>query len=244
MKFYSDSIFIWNVRHCYLICPKWYSKLEEMSRLEELLDEISDKKFNKQKFVNLAIKDPQIRDFIVESMINHPQIMKYYHCFYILEEMSMVKPELLHAYWDTFQKLLNHSNSYHRNFGLILLANITKVDEKNKIIDFIDDYLELLDDEKMMTAEECIKNAMKIASIRPELTDKIISRLIDFENSTKYSDKQKAVMLSQLIERFEWLPENYRRNSLLINFAKKHVNSISPKTRKVAKSFLSKYSNE
>lgn len=212
-----------------------------MNEKEKTLSEISNADFNKEKYVKLAFLDPRIRELIVETMINHPQIMIYYHCFYILEEMSILEPKSLYNYWDDFEKLLNHSNSYHRNFGLILLANLTRVDKENKIVNLIENYLERLNDDKMMTAEACIKSAMKIASIRPDLAEKIISHLMSFENSTKYSEKQKAVMMSHIIEGIEGLPENYKKNSLLINFAKKQVNSISPKTRKLAKAYLMKY---
>ncbi|MBD3254947.1 MAG: hypothetical protein GF383_07625 [Candidatus Lokiarchaeota archaeon] len=212
-----------------------------MNDMEDMLNDISKKDFEKQKYVELAISNPQTRDFIVENMINNSHIMKYYHCFDILEEVGSLKPELLYKYWDEIYKLLFHSNSYHRNFGLILLAQLAKIDEENKFIDIIDDYLNLLNDDRIMTAEACIKNVIKIASIKPELSETVVDRLLDFENSIKYSEKQKAVIMSFLIEGFHLLYENFPKKDVLFKFVKKHIESISPKTRKVAKNFINKY---
>ena len=45
----------------------------------DILEEISKKDFDKLKYTKLIIKDEEIRDFIVDNMINNPKIMKYYH---------------------------------------------------------------------------------------------------------------------------------------------------------------------
>jgi len=58
--------------------------------------------------------------------------MVYYHSYYIIARASEISPELFYEYWDDFATLLNHENSYHRDFGLSLIANLTKIDKINK----------------------------------------------------------------------------------------------------------------
>ncbi len=206
-----------------------------------MLEEISKKDFDKNKYVEMVINNEEIRDFVIENMINHPQIMKYYHCFYIIEEASSSKPDLFYTYWDDLYKLLNHPNSYHRDFGLILLAKLAKVDNENKFIDIIDDYMELLKDEKFMTAEFCVKNCAIIASVKEQLLERIINRLLILETDNPFPEKQKAVMMSFIIEGLELIVNRYPNKEKLLEFVKRQISSISPKTKKIAKKFLISY---
>jgi hypothetical protein len=210
--------------------------------MEKLLEDISKKSFDKQKYVDMIISDEELRDFIVDNMIHHPEIMKYYHCFYIVENASSLKPKLFYKYWDAVYKLLFHSNSYHRDFALIILANIAKADKENRFNEIIDDYMGLLNDTKYSTASYCVKNCAIIASIKQELLEKIINRLLNLENDNPFPEKQKALMMSDIIEGLELVINIYPNRDLLLSFVKKHVSSISPKTKKAAKEFLLKYS--
>jgi len=92
-----------------------------------------------------------------------------------------------------------------------------------------------------MTAECCVNDVAKVTSIKPELSEKIISHLLNLEHSSRYSDKQKALMMGFIIEGLELVIEKFPDKTSLINFAKRHLISISPKTRKTAKKFLEKY---
>ena len=206
--------------------------------MKDLLIDISNKQFDKQKYVNMVISDEEFRDFIVENMIKHPKIMVYYHCFYIVSDASSLQPELFYNYWDEMYQLLEHKNSYHRDFGLIILANLASVDDKNKFESIISKYLELLHDEKIMTAETCVKNCFIIASVKTELCEMIVNRLLELEGKKYYPEKQMALMMSFIIEGFESIIDIYPKKSKLIEFANRHLTSISPKTRKIAKQFV------
>jgi len=209
--------------------------------MEDLLIDISKKEFDKQKYVNMVISDEKLRDFIVENMINHPKIMVYYHCFYLVSDASLKQPKLFYNYWDEIYNLLEHENSYHRDFGLIILANLASVDNENKFEGIINEYLELLHDEKIMTAETCVKNCFIVASVKTELCDMIVNRLLELEGKNYYPEKQMALMMSFVIEGFELIIEIYSEKTKLIKFANRHLTSISPKTRNFASQFVKNY---
>ncbi|MFX0069539.1 MAG: hypothetical protein ACFFAO_00395 [Candidatus Hermodarchaeota archaeon] len=210
--------------------------------MEKLLEDISKKSFDKQKYVDMIISEEELRDFLVDNMIHHPEIMKYYHCFYIVEVASSLKPELFYKYWDDLHKLLFHSNSYHRDFGLIILTNIAKADKENKFNDIIDDYMGLLNDIKYSTASYCVRSCAIVASVKQELLEKIVNRLLNLENDNPFPEKQKALMMSDIIKGLELVINIYPNRDILLNFVKKHISSISPKTRKAAKEFINNYS--
>jgi hypothetical protein len=69
----------------------------------------------------------------------------------------------------------------------------------------------------------------------------VISFLINLEKSKHFPEKQRALMMSTIIEGFDLVIDNFSDKTQLLEFAERHVSSISPKTRKMARKFLSKY---
>ena len=128
----------------------------------DLISEISDKNLDVDKFARIVINEEPIRREIINQVLNNTHIMVYYHSYNILAKASELKPELFYKYWDDFASLLNHKNSYHRDFGLTLIANLTKVDFENKFSSVSEDYFKHINDTKFMTARHCIQNTAKI----------------------------------------------------------------------------------
>ena len=98
----------------------------------EMITGISRPDFAIEPFILLAMNDELSRDEIIKQMITNPDIMVYYHCYYVVVKASGERPELFYKYWDEIAALLQHENSYHRNFALEILANLTKVDRENR----------------------------------------------------------------------------------------------------------------
>lgn len=209
--------------------------------MDKILEEISQKGFNKQKYVDLIIRKAKMRKFILTNMIKNPKIMVYYHCFYIIQDAIKSQPELFYEYWDDIFMLLSHRNSYRRDFGLIILANLAKIDKDNLFSNIIDDYLALLYDERFSSAQCCVNNCCQIAINKSELLGKIVNELLTPEKKSDYSDKQKALLMSDILVCYEKIMDFFPNKKIILNFAERHLNSISPKTRKISKTFLSKF---
>ncbi len=109
-----------------------------------LVSKIADKNFNKDEFVEIVINDKASRDEIVNQMLNNKDIMIYYHSYYVISRASELEPELFYRYWDSFVSLLDHDNSYHRDFGLDLIANLSEVDIDNKFLSISNEYFKHL----------------------------------------------------------------------------------------------------
>jgi len=165
---------------------------------DDLILEIQIKNFNKNEFVERAINDSKIRDEIVQLMLTHRKIMVYHHSYKVISQASQMRPELFYQYWEDFAVLLDHQNSYHRDFALVLLANLTPADKENKFLNLFNGYFSHINDEKFMTARKCIQNTAKILESKGELTGDIIDILLDVDNRCDFPLKQKALLKSDV----------------------------------------------
>ena len=64
-----------------------------------------------------------------------------------------------------------------------MIAYNAKWDIENKVNNIIDEWLKHIEDEKPITARQCIKDVVMIAKYKPELIDVILEAL---ENMRKY----------------------------------------------------------
>jgi hypothetical protein len=208
---------------------------------DDLILKISDKNVDVDKFAQRIIDDVKLRDEIVYLMLNDPKIMVYYHSYYIIGKASETRPELFYDYWDDFAFLLNHENSYHRDFGLTLIANLTKVDKKNKFKLIFDDYFKHINDVKFMTAQHCIRNTAKVMTNKEDFKEDILKILLDIDNRCDFLPKQKALLKSNIIEIFDEFYEKSEDKERIKEFIKTQASSISPKTNKLAKEFILKH---
>lgn len=59
---------------------------------ESLLSEISHENVDVDKFARMTVEDPELREEIVQLMVNDPKIMIYYHSYYIINRASQKNP--------------------------------------------------------------------------------------------------------------------------------------------------------
>lgn len=208
---------------------------------DDLIQEISDKEIDVDKFAQMVIYNGEMRDKIVHLMLNHPQIMVYYHAYYVISRASESEPQLFYNYWDDFVLLLDHHNSYHRDFGLVLLANLTCVDTENRFSLIFEKYFAHINDEKFMTAHCCIQNCAKILANKCELKEDIFHILLETDLRCDFPEKQKELLKSFVIEVFDKLYTKIDNKKEINNFVRAQLDSISPKTKKKAKEFVVKY---
>ena len=208
---------------------------------KDLISEISDKNVDVDKFAEIVIQEESIRQKIIDQMLNNKHIMAYYHSYNILAKASELNPGLFYRYWDDFASLLNHENSYHRDFGLTLIANLTKVDSENKFSSVFDDYFKCINDAKFMTARHCIQNISKILANKGELKEDILNILLNIDELCNFSEKQKALIKSDVIDVIDKFYMEMNNKEMINKFVKVEIDSISPKTKKRARKFILKY---
>jgi hypothetical protein len=207
----------------------------------EMIEKIAEKDFDVDEFVQIAIEDHNAREEIVSQMLTNSGIMVYYHCYYVVEKASQKQPELFYPYWDDIAALLHHKNSYHRDFALDILGNLTSVDHADRFSEVKDEYFDVINDEKFMTGNCCVRNLRKIYRYKSELRGQIIDMLLDIDNCCDYTEKQKAVLKADVLEIFDEVYEEVKEQDEISEFIRAEIHSISPKTRKKAKELAKKY---
>lgn len=208
---------------------------------DDILREIAQKDADIDMFAVRVLEDESLRDLVVRGLLSDENIMIYYHCFYIASKASEENPDAFYGYWDEFAGLLDHRNSYHRDFGLTLLANLAKVDHEEKFSKIFDAYLKRLNDEKFMTAECFVENLKRIIPFKRVYEKKVVELLCNVDSCTAFSEKQTALLKSKIIELFDVVYENSVYKEPMMVFVKDQITSLSPKTRRAAKCFISKY---
>ncbi len=207
---------------------------------DDLARAISRADYDLEAFVRLIISDESSRDAIIDLMARHAHIMVYDHCFYIVSHACRECPRLFYPYWPVFTALLAHQNSYHRDYGLTLIAYLSGVDAENRFPPVFEDFFARLGDPKFMTAKRCIEMSKIVLRNRPEFREEILSRLLDIDRISQYTPDQKALMkcsvLDALEQEYEHLAEKTAANTMI----RAEIGSSSPKTRKKARELAKK----
>lgn len=121
----------------------------------------------------------------------------------VLKELLEISQQCndLYPYFDTFVEMMNNKdNSYIRTRGLRLIAYNSKWDINNQVNSIIEEWLKHIEDEKPITARQCIKDTVIIAKNKPELIEIILEKLekmnVIYDDSMQsliYKDRQKAI---------------------------------------------------
>jgi hypothetical protein len=117
-----------------------------------------------------------------------------YQAFLLLQNRSQFFGDV-YPFWDIFHEKLKSSNSYQRSLGLMLLAENVKWDSANRMEAAIDDYLQILNDEKSVTVRQCIQALSKIVMHNPGLSKKIAGRLISIDLMSVKETMRKSILL-------------------------------------------------
>jgi hypothetical protein len=208
----------------------------------ELTERVALKDYDLDAFVRLAIEDEDSRGELVRQMIAHPDIMVYYHCYEVLSKASQAEPRLFYPYWSDVAPLLDHPNSYHRDFALTILANLTSVDQQDQFASLADRYIAHVNDAKFCTGQYCVRNSQKIITHKPERLDFFLDRLLNLDAYCDYPAKQKDLLKYDVLVILEQVYGRSPRKDQIDAFIRTASKALSPKTRKKAKQLLKEFS--
>jgi hypothetical protein len=100
-----------------------------------------------------------------------------FNAFKGLLEITDDKVNWLNDVFDNLNNRLKSDNSYQRSIGMMLLCNLAKSDDDNRLRTALPDILSLLNDEKFITRRQCIQNIWKVAVSKNDLLPSIIKAL-------------------------------------------------------------------
>jgi hypothetical protein len=184
-----------------------------------------------------ATKEKPIPE-LLESLKSKDDTERY-GSFEVLLRLSEERPETLYPHWDFLAKMLDAENAYWKLIAVRLIANLTRADSESKFEGLFDKYYNLLND-SVIIAGHITANSGKIARAKPKLQAEITDRLLNIDKTTQ---KHKDLIKAGAIESFgEYFAES-KDKERIIAFVRQQLDSESPKTRKIAKEFLSKWEN-
>lgn len=108
-------------------------------------------------------------------------------------ESESISSDTVYPYFHIFAELLDNTNSYFRTRAIILIAANAKWDRANKIDEIIDQLLKHVEDEKPITARQCIKVLPSVARYKPDLASDIIWALRN-ARTYMYQDSMKTLV--------------------------------------------------
>jgi len=199
--------------------------------------EIANPDFNREALVNQILNNQSDREWVVEWLTTDPNIMVYYHCYYILMDATPGHPEKFIEYWDQFAGLMTHPNSYHRDIAFTLLANLIPADAEQRFDAIAPVYFKGIHDTKFMTGANCIASLGKIARSRIDQIEPIFNYLISHREKTHYTDKQEAYVHGEIAKVFDEILDglNDINRRQAIEFITGSMQSKSPRTRKICR---------
>ncbi|MBU0492287.1 MAG: hypothetical protein KKA73_05635 [Chloroflexi bacterium] len=192
--------------------------------------------------VQLALADAGFRTEMLAGLTAQDDVYRY-NCVKVLLQVSEQRPEILYPEWDRFVAMLGSDNSYHRSIALRLIANLTVVDAAGRFEGLFDHYFDLLDDEKIITARYLAQHAGRIARAKPHLQAAITERLLAVD-STRHEQGRKDLLKADVIAAFDEFFAASGEQARILAFVEAQLACSSPKTRKAAKSFLSRHGGE
>lgn len=196
-------------------------------------------------FVNDVIEDKTILDSLFDIVATETSSIKYV-CTKIIRMVSEKEPELIYPYFEILAKWIHHKNSFIKWDGIIILSNISAVDDENKFKDIYQDYFALIQDPQMITASNVVGNAWKIVLAKPELENDITKRLLKvpdivYLHKGSPSPECNYIVCGQVLECFDHYFNSSENQSEMINFAKEQLNSKRKSVVKTAEKFLKQH---
>lgn len=121
-----------------------------------------------------------------------------YIAFLLLQLLSANNCKV-YKYWDTFARMIDDDNSYQRSLGVMLISENVRWDKENRFGVICSKYLKHCDDEKFITARQCIQGLSKIYEYSTQYKHEIVDMLLKIELNNR-KDTQKNLLLMDIID--------------------------------------------
>jgi hypothetical protein len=211
------------------LCPEEKPMLPEMYDKEPAIAPLAGK----------VLADNALLSEILEGLTSKDETLRY-NCHKVLLSISETNGDRLYPEWDYFANFLEDANSYRKMSAVHIIARLTKVDKENRFEKIMDKYYNLLDDKSMIVAVYIAAVSGDIVRAKPGLERAITGKLLDIDK-THHTEERKPLIKGGAIESFDkYFPEAAEKERI-IEFVQGALECDSPKTRKLARSFLKKW---
>jgi hypothetical protein len=188
----------------------------------------------------MALEDEKILQEALDGVLSKKEVVRK-NSFQTLNLLSKQYPDKIYDRWDFFADLIREGNSFHKYIAIWIIANLTKADSENKFEKLFNDFYRLLGDKSVIPAGHVAAKSGIIALAKPLLQNEITNRLLNINNIVH---RHKDLVKAGAIEAFDLFFQKSKNQEKILEFVKAQLNCESPKTRKLAKEFLEKWSEK
>jgi hypothetical protein len=214
-------------------------------KLSQLLRQIADKTLKKDELYKKVENDFSLVPVLIDG-ISSPRPTVKYNCGKVLMDLSAKYPQSLYPYMDEFIKLLESKYRILTWNAIFIIANLAKVDNKQKITSIFDRYFRLLENDYMITVANVVINSGKIVLAQPFLIDRVTRELLSVEDigiTPHLTEECKRVIIEKTIQTFSlfFVKLEGELKVEICDFVKRQLNSPRETLRKEAELFLDKW---
>ena len=161
-----------------------------------------------------------------------------YKSFRVLFPLSEKEPKKLYPFWEVLVSMLKKKEVSNKHYSINLISNLVAVDKQNKFEKIFKLFYGNLSHESPVVSAHVAGNSGKIVRAKPQLEEQITKLLLDekIRKKTRYPDLMSSYIIKAFGEYFDQIKDKDK----VVAFIKRQLDSSSPKTKKVAKEFLSK----
>lgn len=158
--------------------------------------------------------------------------------------LSVEHPQVLLPHWAYIVKLLKSDNGFSKYVAIHTIANLVTAGDEGRFERAFNAFYKLLDDESVMVASHVAGVSGQIARAKPQLRPKITQRLLGIPQTHFPAERQALITSYALLSLNEYFADAAPRDQdRMLAFAQQQLDCASPKTRKLAKDFIKKWTD-
>ena len=207
---------------------------------QDLFNEFIFKDRDLQQVAGMVIESPEVLKYLV-SGLNETDARIKFGCNNTLLILSEKKPKIIYPYFDVFKDYLNSENKFIKWSAILIIANLTICDNKNKFDEIFNSYFSEITGPVMITAANIIKGAAVIAKAKPYLTEKIIKELFKIKNAKYQTEECLNIVIGHTISSFDKFFTRIKNQKEVMNFVKNNINKHRKPTRIRVEKFIKKW---
>jgi len=189
------------------------------------------------------MRNPQLLPEVFDGFSAESARVKY-GSLKVLRIISEKKPEVVYPEIHRFFQLLDSENTLLKWGAIIIIGNLAAVDSEGRIDHILPRYLEPISGSVMITANNVIGGAGKIALAKPRLADRIARALLPVETAHYQTAECRNVSLGCAIDALDGAFENLREPQPVIEFVKRQLRNSRNAVRKKAARFLERHGGD
>jgi hypothetical protein len=148
------------------------------------------------------------------------------------------QPRKIYPFFDEVAALLRHPNNIIQWTAVRLVADLAAVDTKRKLDGLLADYLQPIAGPAMITAANTIIGAARIAQVRPEWSDQIITAILGVTRARYQTAECRHIAIGHALLALERLGRAAVLRPDVMRFVRRQLKHPRPATRRQAARLL------